>query len=277
MLESLPDPDWPAIARADAPVNASHLSYPVRVRDAVPGGAISLPGLADICQEAAARNAAGFGQGLTETMARGAVWVMSRMRLAVRRYPRLGETVTVDTWPAGLERRGALRVYRLGVADEPVIGAAISVWSLFDLATRRPVAAIEAVLGDVATGPCLLPVPPTVPPTVPASPGGAARERAYPVHPAQIDVYGHVNHTHLIAWCLGENAGADGVAASPLCPRDMVIGFRAEARPDDTVVARRDAGHPNAERGGRVGSALTAGADGREIARAVAWYGSAAQ
>jgi acyl-ACP thioesterase len=268
LLHTLPDPDWTAIAAATAPANASRLSFTVRVREAVPDGRMAVHALADLCQEAAARNAAGFGQGLDATMARGVVWVLSRLRIAVRRYPRMGETVHVETWPAGIERRGGVRVHRIGVGDDPAAGAAVSVWSLFDLATRRPVATAEAVLRGVPVGPALLPVPPTVPPV----PAEVAHSRDYPVHPALIDVYGHVNHTHLIALCVGDNGTAPGDVTRAFCPRDLLVAFRSEGRPGDTLTVRRDAGA-----GARIASALSSREDGRVLCRALAWYDPAAR
>ncbi|MBB4285981.1 acyl-[acyl-carrier-protein] thioesterase [Roseospira goensis] len=263
MADSLQPPVWTTITDAAAPALASRLRFPVRVREATPDGRIGLPALADLCQEAAAANADRFGEGLADTMARGGVWVLNRARYALRRYPRLGETVSVETWPGAVERRGAVRHYRLAVEGGGVVGAAVSVWSLFDLATRRPLAHPDAVLRALpAPGPALLPAP-AVPAPLPAD--AVAATARYPVHPAQVDVYGHVNHTHLVAWALGE-AGA--VTAAPFQPDELIIAFRGECPPHGVIEARRDAGT-----GGRVRSSLVTAAEGRDIVRAAALYG----
>ncbi|SDE42022.1 acyl-[acyl-carrier-protein] thioesterase [Rhodospira trueperi] len=262
MLDRPLSPDWSAVAAAASPAMASRLSLSVRVREAGPDGRMTLHALADVCQEAAAVNAAGFGHGLTETMGRGAVWVLNRARFAVRRSPRLGETVTVETWPAGLDRRGAVRVYRVGVEGDGVVAAVVTVWSLFDLGARRPVTDPATVLrGLPEPGPRLLPTPVMPPPAPDAGPSCAV----YPVHASQIDVYGHVNHTHLIAWSLGENGDA---VSAPFCPREVLIGFRGECRPGDRVGVRRLLGAD-----GLAWSSLVTEADTREIVRAAAWYG----
>jgi len=268
VLECPPPPDWSAVAGAEPSAIASRLSFPVRVRETGPDGRMGLHALADLCQEAGAVNATRFGQGLEDTMARGVVWVLNRARFAVRRHPRIGETVTVETWPCGLERRGALRVYRVSVEGVGVIAAVATVWSLFDLAARRPMTRPETVLHTLPEpGPRLLPTPAMLPAAAEAegSPGADGPAAVYPVHPAQIDVYGHVNHTHLIAWSLGENGP---VVPAPFCPRELLIGFRGECRPGDRVAVRRAAGA-----GGLVRASLASQADGREIVRAAAWYG----
>lgn len=252
--------DWNSIAAAVPPEPAGRVTFRTRVREAVAGGAISLAALADLCQETAARHAATFGMGIDDTLPGGAVWVLGRLRLAIRHYPRVGQTIVVETWPAGLERRAALRAFRLGTAEDGVVGAALSSWSLFDLAARRPLGRLVAVFDRVPPpGPPLLELPPR--PPLPSTLGDVAELTP---RPAEIDVWGHVNNTHLIGWLLG---GAHGRVPSPFTPAELDIAFRAECALADRcrlAVALDASGHFD----GR----LQRVADGLDLVRARARY-----
>jgi acyl-ACP thioesterase len=75
------------------------------------------------------------------------VWVLAELRLRVDRYPREGERVTVETWPAA--RLGGVRGYRdfslVDAAGRP-FGAGASLWLLLDTGSRRPERLPDAVL-----------------------------------------------------------------------------------------------------------------------------------
>ena len=236
--------DWEAIAAAAPPASFGRERFRTRVREAVPGGAISAAALADMAQDTAARHAASFAMGFDDALPGGAVWVLARLRLVLRAHPRLGDVVIVETWPAGLDRRSARRAFRFAADRDGVIGAAVSAWSLFSLTERRPLGRIDAIFDAVPPpGPALLdfpaaPKPPATGPVTTITP-----------QPADIDVFGHVNNAHLVAWVLG---GLQGRVRAPFQPTELDIAFRRETRLGDALTihaARTEAWQVRLENG----------------------------
>lgn len=88
--------------------------------------------------EAAGRHAQALGWGIHELQERGQTWMLSRCRLAIHALPRWGDTVTVRTWPSGLDRLFALRELRLLDAAGRVLSRATSAWLLLQADARRP-------------------------------------------------------------------------------------------------------------------------------------------
>lgn len=88
--------------------------------------------LQDIAGEDATRR--GGGQELLHS--RGCAWVLVKNRLAIRRWPAAGETLTLETWP--MQGRFALypRGFTLcGAAGELLISVE-SVWAIMDVQSR---------------------------------------------------------------------------------------------------------------------------------------------
>ena len=66
----------------------------------------------------------------------GALWVLSRLRVQLKRPLRAEETLSLTTWCAGLKGATWLRGFRFHVNGEPV-GEAISAWVVLDPENRR--------------------------------------------------------------------------------------------------------------------------------------------
>ena len=76
-------------------------TFTIRHTEVTREGAVRIDTIFDYMQEAAANHAANLGCGLAALEKRGMMWVLSRLKLSIRRTPRLGEVVTVSTWPSG--------------------------------------------------------------------------------------------------------------------------------------------------------------------------------
>ena len=59
-------------------------------------------------------------------------WVLSRLRLEIRRMPSLGETVYLDTWIRSLGAAGIFRDFRLHDEEGELLGEAASQWGIVD-------------------------------------------------------------------------------------------------------------------------------------------------
>lgn len=104
-----------------------------------PRGYLTLPHLIRMLQEAAMRNTVRLNISSPELMKReGLSWVLRRQTIEARRWPRLGEELTVVTAPSGFERR--LQTFRdFHVRDDQgqTIIDATTEWLLMNVATRR--------------------------------------------------------------------------------------------------------------------------------------------
>jgi acyl-ACP thioesterase len=183
-------------------------------------------------QETAWNNARSLGFALDPRSGGRFVWVLSRLRLRMERYPAWGDLVTVETWPLGVERMLALRDFRLVDGRGRGCGAASSGWIIIDAAGRRPQRPEQALpeLSSFAGPRPLLGVPLRIE-------GAAAPclERELRVSTCDIDVNNHVNNARYLEWVLdslspGSTAGrrVGGLEAS----------YLSEALVGETVVVR---------------------------------------
>ena len=146
----------------------------------------------------------GIGRALTDGL--GIAWVLSRTRVDLGRVPRLGESVTVQTWPLPPKHLFWPRMHAFLDADGRQIGSASSLWVLMDLQTRRVVASepVRSRLPDNADLPGGMPAP-GKPPEAGAVPGALLPPYG------DFDVNGHVNNTRYLDWTC--NALGIGVLA----------------------------------------------------------------
>ena len=75
-----------------------------------------------------------------ETMAsRGLFWAIIRHRVQISRLPKIGETVTVETWPMPTTRSAFPRATAAYDAQGKELFRCISLWVLMDIQTRAMV------------------------------------------------------------------------------------------------------------------------------------------
>ena len=110
----------------------------VRPHEAGPDGRLRPGSLFDYLQDAAAGHADQLGCGIAFLRRRRLLWVLSRIRLEIRRYPAIGETLELETYPSGPDKLFATRQFTLRDADGETAARASSCWLLLDGATFRP-------------------------------------------------------------------------------------------------------------------------------------------
>ena len=216
-------------------------------------GTLALPALAGYLQEIAGRHAIALGCGMDALRARGLTWVLSRQRIDAHAPVRLGEEVTIATWPSGVERLFVHREFTVR-RDGAEVARASTAWLVLDLDKRRPVRPDEVL--DPALRPRLEAVAP-IPPRLP-EPGGGAPGRRFDVRYAELDVNRHVNNATYVAWAL-EGASPERWASSRACA--VEAHYVAEARQGDAVVARTE------ELGAELLHAVVRDRDAKELAR----------
>ncbi len=177
-------------------------SFTVQLFDTDVHGTLSVRGLWDFLQESAGNHTQALGVAPEDLRERGLAWILSRLRLSVERYPALGETVTVRTWPSGVDRLFALRDFTMTGADGSIIARAVSAWLALDLSSKRPLR-IQSVFNRP-----LLDAPRALATDLEKLPGPAAvqSETRFPVRMGDLDANRHVSNSRYVEWIV-ESAG----------------------------------------------------------------------
>jgi acyl-ACP thioesterase len=203
--------------------------FRVRVYEAGPGGLAGPPILANYLQESAAAHADRLEVGAEPLLAEGLAWILTRIKLRIARLPALGEEVAVETWPASLDKRFALRAWRLTDASGAPLADAIAHWAVFDVARRRLAPLPAWLCGKVPTGPQ---APLAFARRSLPAPAGAQREMRLTPRQVELDVNGHVNNAHLLGWLLEPLTDLDRTLV------EVDAAFRSECRAGETAVSR---------------------------------------
>lgn len=212
--------------------------------------------LLNYLQSAAGDHAALLGVAVADLRKSGHTWVLSRLHLAMERYPRVGDSVRIRTWPVSRLNLFTVRDFELFDGEGELLGRATTSWAVLNLKTRRPVQ-LAGVL-----------------PLYPLHPERALKdafstlpqleqpeyELRLPVLRSDLDINRHVNNTVYAGWAL--ETIPDEVDDT-CCLAAIEIGFRAEALYGDTIIART----ARTEDPGCYLHCIENGSDGHELAR----------
>ncbi len=155
--------------------------------------------LLEAMQETASTNCDLLGCGRKDLLKQNNAWVALRMEIFMDRYPALGETASVLTYPKP-PRHGMYPRYFV-ISDEhgEAIGKVSSLWALLDLETRKSISfsPVNALIPDTPElAPCLPKLPPLVAPLSSAS----VVSEFLPVY-TDLDANRHVNNARYLDWC----------------------------------------------------------------------------
>jgi medium-chain acyl-[acyl-carrier-protein] hydrolase len=203
--------------------------YLVHWYDTDLNGHIKMSAIANYLQESAWRHANHLGFGFEDAKKRNEFWVIVNLMIRMTGFPEWGKTITVETWPKGIDRLFAIRDFRILKNDGTVIGAATSSWMILDQDTRRPknVDIVKPVLHLATHGDILMENAPFLPALKEISANELRKVRF-----SEVDQHGHVNNIRYIDWCL------DALPAEWHRERrikSMVINYLAEVRGDETI------------------------------------------
>lgn len=116
----------------------------VRLENRIPAYYVSLNGqpkfytLASIFLEAAALHANKLGYGYHDMMRDQVYWVLSRFHVIMQEYPRMDQSVIIETWPKGANKLFFMRDYRMLTEENKLLARATSAWLILDGKTGRP-------------------------------------------------------------------------------------------------------------------------------------------
>ena len=98
---------------------------------------LSLPSLCNYLQEIAGNHADKLNLGIGKLQKGGVSWMLSRLRVSVKRDVRWGDELVVRTWPSGTKGKlSATRDFSGAVGGEDVFEG-VSEWLVVDLASQR--------------------------------------------------------------------------------------------------------------------------------------------
>jgi medium-chain acyl-[acyl-carrier-protein] hydrolase len=223
--------------------------------DLNPKGQARLTTMANFFQEVAYHHASELGLGYDDMKSRKTTWVLSRMRIHMKRYPVWNETITLETWPSGVEKLFALRDFRVLDSKGTVIGMASTAWLILDIDTHRLIRPKEMldrfrmIIHDVQMF-----EKPLQKITIPGETKPLYR---HAVSYSDLDIVGHVNNVKYMEWCIDAVTSADNLEQEN---REIEINFSHEALIGDQIgIAGYE--HP----GGEYFFTATREGDGKEI------------
>jgi medium-chain acyl-[acyl-carrier-protein] hydrolase len=102
-----------------------------------PNGYLKYTDLCNILQLTAGTHAELGGISFSDMQQFNQAWVLSRMRLEIKRLPKWRDVVTVKTWINSLENSRSIRCLELYLGDEKIVGCE-TFWAVFNTNSRRP-------------------------------------------------------------------------------------------------------------------------------------------
>lgn len=198
-------------------------SFQVRVSHGDADRRLALSALMGFFQEVAYDHAHALGLGMRELGAQQLAWVLHRIKVEVSRYPMIGETIDVRTWPTDLQRSLAYRDFAATDAGGAVVARGSSAWAVVSLAMRGAIRIPEWIASAL---------------TEPVAPQLAFEHRRvgkvkrvdlskiFDVRRHDIDMLQHVNNVRYVEWAT-ETVPDDVWRERRI--RDLDVQFRAEA------------------------------------------------
>ena len=122
------DPNFTSILQQDWEIN---------FLQCYPNGFLKYTDLCNILQLTAGYHAELGGISFSDMQTHQQAWVLSKIRVEIKRLPRWKETVTVKTWINSLENSRSIRCLEMYIGGEKIVGCE-TFWAVFNTKTRRP-------------------------------------------------------------------------------------------------------------------------------------------
>ena len=198
--------------------------------DLNPRGQARLTSMANFFQEVAYHHASELGLGYEDMKSNKTTWVLSRMRIHMKRYPVWNDRIKLETWPSGVDRLFALRDFRVLDSEGEVIGMASTAWLVLDIDTHRLIRPKEMmekfkmIIHDVQMFDQSL--------DKIAIPGETKPLNKHTVVFSDLDIVGHVNNVRYMEWCIDAISSIDNEDREI---RELEINFNHETLLGDQI------------------------------------------
>lgn len=190
-------------------------------------GTVKLSTLLYYAQEIAGQHCLELGTDADTLARKNLFWAVTRHKVVIHRLPKLGDTITVETWPMPTTRVAYPRTMAVYDSQGALLFQSISLWVLMDLKTRNMVLpgksgiTVDGILrGNELDTPHSL------------APKDLSNHSSRTVTYSCLDRNGHMNNTYYLDWVadLLDCAFHAGHAA-----REFTICYLNEAREGQTV------------------------------------------
>jgi len=199
-----------------------------------PAGVATISALCRFAQESAGCHAERLGFGSMSLASRNIAWVLREQTMHVLRFPALGETLKIRTWPTRAERLLCHRDYSIVDSEGRVAALGTSAWFGVDLSTRRPCKAESFFFlpWELVPAPAFHEPLPEL-----EAPEGELVREIRTVRASDIDALGHMNNLRYLDWIADHltHAGHDGRS-----PQMVRIRYAREVVAGDRLVVRHD-------------------------------------
>lgn len=182
---------------------------------------------------AASHHAFNLGYGYTEMLADGMIWVLARLKIYFYRFPVIGERVTIQTWPKGIQRKlFFMRDFNILDSSGGQYAVATSAWVLIDPQSHRLLLpqALGSSLPENAGRSVLDEIPDKISP-----PENLPEKFSLQARYSLVDIVGHVNNGHYVDWI------SDSFAMEAYQNRRIAwlqVNYSNEIRPLDRISIR---------------------------------------
>lgn len=171
--------------------------YTIQAADVGANGCLSTPVLFDFMQQSAQKNAASLGVGVEKMREMNLAWVLNRLILTVDRYPKLGETVALATYPVRIDKYFVYRDFQLMDADGVRIAYAVSVWLLLDL-EKRSMSSVPSFIHQIKYPDVPNPLPPMSGKVLPLKTVDFTSKRVVSLE--DVDFNDHASNVSYVKW-----------------------------------------------------------------------------
>lgn len=163
-----------------------------------PQGRLGLYGLLNLLQETAWIHAETLGFGAQAMEREGLYWVLTRQTLDMQKWPRYGETISIETWLRPPEGAFIVREFAIRKNADEVIGSCSTTWLALSRKTRKILPVIDLkpwkdLTRDQPSGSETIKVP---------AEGPYDKLAKYRVRNSDLDINQHVNNTKYAQWIL---------------------------------------------------------------------------
>jgi len=106
---------------------------------------VTLPALVGLIQEVAWNNSVNLNCSAYDLMKHGVTWVVYRMQISIKKYPKHQDLLTAQSWPSSMDRLYTYRDYRINDEQGNEILRATSAWLVMDIYKRELVSVPEFI------------------------------------------------------------------------------------------------------------------------------------
>lgn len=211
-------------------MNTYKQEFLVSSYDLNPRGEARFTSLANYFQEVAYQHASILGLGFQDLIDREMIWVLSRLKVEVKRYPLWNETIEMETWPSGIEKLFAMRQFRIRDQEGEELACGESAWLILNSRTHRLVRPTEVI--EVREMPLSTERVFPEPMEKLQLPDEMEQRSKQRVSFSDLDINSHTNNVKYMEWCI-DALYANQQRFDPI--REMEINFSHETRHGEEI------------------------------------------